>query len=335
MSKHFVTLVIIAMLSIKSLYAQTCPPNDTYTYITKNGAGSTPDSWSQAGDWAAPGRPPYTLVSNTYTIPSGDIVEIASSNFYLTANLVVEGALVVTGKLNMAAGTYIEVKPGGVVCCNDGGGSCNLSDRINIGGTQVWSGNDGTVVGPAYSDGTYPLPIELLSFKASKGITNVKLSWATASELNFHYFEVERSTDGVNFSAIGRITGNGTTNVRQDYSFEDEKPLIGKNYYQLKAVDFDGYTERFQVVMVDYDGKKSFSVYPNPSDGLTLHTETNFVPIKNSFVAIYTSTGAEVGRYIIESDVAELTMPVPLQSGWYYAKFISSEYTSVARILVK
>lgn len=179
------------------------------------------------------------------------------------------------------------------------------------------------------------LPIELLFFSGSKGLNKISLSWATASELNFHYFGVEKSADGSNFYSISKVVGHGTTNTRQDYSFYDEKPLNGKNYYRLKSVDFDGYTEYFNVIMVDFDGKKSFSVYPNPSNGIELKAETNFVPSKNAFVTIYSTTGAEIAKFKVSGDVSTLTLPVKLESGWYYAKFISSDFTSFSRVLVK
>ena len=110
---------------------------------------------------------------------------------------------------------------------------------------------------------------------------------------------------------------------------------MGKNYYRLKSVDFDGYTEYFNVVMVDFDGKKNFSIYPNPSDGITFTTETNFSPQNRAFIAIYSTIGSEIARYEIFGDVSTITFPVKLESGVYYTKYISSDFTTTARMLVK
>ena len=179
------------------------------------------------------------------------------------------------------------------------------------------------------------LPVELLFFKGSKGLEDVKLSWATASELNFDYFDIEKSKDGIVFNSIGKVNGHGTTNERNDYTYNDEKPYIGKNYYRLKSVDFDGYTEYFNVIMVDFDGKKNFSVYPNPSDGVSFSAETNFVPSNRAFIAIYSTIGSEIARYEISGDVSTITLPVKLESGVYFAKYISSDFTSTTQVLVK
>jgi hypothetical protein len=179
------------------------------------------------------------------------------------------------------------------------------------------------------------LPVKLLFFKGSKGLDDVKLSWATASELNFDYFDIEKSTDGIAFHSIAKVNGHGTTNERQDYTINDEKPYIGKNYYRLKSVDFDGYTEYFNVLMVDFDGKKNFSVYPNPSDGVSFTTETNFVPSNRAFIAIYSTIGSEIARYEILGNVSTITLPVKLESGVYFAKYISGDFTSTAQVLVR
>jgi len=184
-------------------------------------------------------------------------------------------------------------------------------------------------------DGGASLPVELAFFRASKGINKVSLSWATASELNFNYFEVEKSADGKTFQSIAKVNGHGTTNERHDYALDDEKPYIGKNYYRLKSVDFDGYTEYFNVLRVDFDGSKAFSITPNPSDGITFTAETNFVPDTKAYVAIYSTLGAEIGRYEVSGNKSILTLPVKLESGVYYAKYFSLDFTATNRVLVK
>jgi hypothetical protein len=255
----------------------------------------------------------------------------------------------------------VTVEPGAIIDLNGG-----AADRLKLCGVPLLSGAsagsciqcyykaDGTldycdpwvankpfctpadengIIGPIVIS-TSGLPIELLFFRGFKKTSSILLKWATASELNFNYFEIQKSHDGINFSVINKMEGHGTTNERKDYSFEDEKPLIGRNYYRLKSVDFDGYSEVFDVIMVEYDGKKNFSVYPNPSEGFQVETETNFLPLQSAYISIHSSTGAEMARYKVDGDHSTLTLPVKLESGWYYAKFISSEFTSVSRFLV-
>lgn len=102
-----------------------------------------------------------------------------------------------------------------------------------------------------------PLPVELITFKGAVQYGNVKLSWATAMELNNDRFEVERSQDGKTFSKIGEVRGHGNSSVRLDYSFTDTAPAAGDNYYRLRQVDFDGTEDFSKVVALKVDAKQA------------------------------------------------------------------------------
>ena len=117
------------------------------------------------------------------------------------------------------------------------------------------------------------LPVELISFNAHK-TTNyqVILNWTTATEFQNQYFSVEWSKDAVNFSSIGTVSGNGTTNMQHSYSFLHQQPVTGNNYYRLKQVDKDSTFSYSEIVKVFLDNfltvtiKDDFMyVYPNPS----------------------------------------------------------------------
>ncbi|MBC3540965.1 YDG domain-containing protein [Rufibacter sediminis] len=116
-----------------------------------------------------------------------------------------------------------------------------------------------------------PLPVTLLSFEGKQINGSVNLAWKTAAEKDNDYFQVERSKDGKSFVSIGRVKGNGNSNVLQSYAFTDASAQAGTVYYRLKQVDFDGKSEYSKVISVKADGKAvaqaSVSVYPNPTTG--------------------------------------------------------------------
>lgn len=120
------------------------------------------------------------------------------------------------------------------------------------------------------------LPVEFTSFSAETDRAGVLLKWQTAKEENNDYFQIERSIDGRNFSTLGKIDGNGTTNNFSNYTFLDEKPAAGINYYRLKQVDYDGAFEYSDIASAQFgDGSATVVVYPNPfSDQLTLSLPT-------------------------------------------------------------
>jgi len=62
------------------------------------------------------------------------------------------------------------------------------------------------------------LPIQLMAFTAELQGNLVDIKWETSSEQNCDYYTVERSKVNVNFTAIGRVEGNGTINLVIEYA---------------------------------------------------------------------------------------------------------------------
>lgn len=84
------------------------------------------------------------------------------------------------------------------------------------------------------------LPVEFSKFEGKKDGKKVAIQWQTASEINNDRFEIERSSDARKFETIGSVKGEGNSLKLNDYSFMDDAPLNGINYYRLKQVDIDG-----------------------------------------------------------------------------------------------
>jgi len=110
------------------------------------------------------------------------------------------------------------------------------------------------------------LPVVLSQFLASKNAdASIKLSWATSQEINSSSFEVERSADQGNWQNIGSVKAKGYSSTTANYSFTDQLPGPGNNYYRLKMVDLDGKFKYSQVVAVtsEKDGR-TLVIYSNP-----------------------------------------------------------------------
>lgn len=136
----------------------------------------------------------------------------------------------------------------------------NAGFTTNISATQtdLITAPTGTIFkGLTFTPGTTQasLPVTLTSFNGRQQLQTVKLNWATASEQNNSHFNVLRANDSKKFTTIGKVDGNGTTNMAQQYTFTDNNPYGGNNYYQLEQVDFDGKTQKSEVVAVKTDIK--------------------------------------------------------------------------------
>ncbi len=114
-----------------------------------------------------------------------------------------------------------------------------------------------------------PLPIVLTDYKAFlSGNKEVTISWATSTEINNRYFTVERSADGSNFSVIGQVPATNKS-TGDNYSYTDNNPNYGNNFYRLSQTDFDGKTVKFEIKNVTVsngDGSNKLIIFPNPAD---------------------------------------------------------------------
>ncbi len=113
------------------------------------------------------------------------------------------------------------------------------------------------------------LPVRLISFEVSKRDNYTVLNWETASETNNSHFEVEHAQDAVNFTVLGKVKGNDTTEEDQRYSFIHHTPAPGINYYRLKQVDYDGVFEYSVIRSIIWSSPagEHFKAYPNPVEG--------------------------------------------------------------------
>ncbi len=112
------------------------------------------------------------------------------------------------------------------------------------------------------------LPAELLSFTAEKREATSLLTWTTGTEVNLDAFVIERSSDGVNWTEIGRLTGRGGTDSDyNEYSFVDSTPRSGLNVYRLRMLDNNGRFEFSDSRSLLFNEITGFAVLPSISTG--------------------------------------------------------------------
>lgn len=159
-----------------------------------------------------------------------------------------------------------------------------------------------TVKGEALS----PLPLSLISFTGSYNGEAVKLLWKTVNESAMNYFEIERSSNGKDFAAIGKVNAmNASIN---NYEFTDMSPLTGTNYYRLKVIGKSGEINYSKIIVFNTKAVNGISVYPNPvRNDLTLnHPKAN----KNAVIEIYSSDGRKLLVNNVQSSAVQTIIDV-------------------------
>lgn len=110
-----------------------------------------------------------------------------------------------------------------------------------------------------------PLPVKLITFNAVKDRGNVKLTWSTSEEVNAQEFAIERSANGRSFEKIGTVTAAGNSTSVVNYSFTDNRPSGGKNFYRLRIIDRDQTAELSRILRIDFNKAYTITVSPNPA----------------------------------------------------------------------
>ena len=112
------------------------------------------------------------------------------------------------------------------------------------------------------------LPIELLSFTGECYNQSIVLKWSTATELNNHYFLIQRSIDGINWYSVTKVDGAGNSTLIKNYSVIDVEPYNNLSYYRLKQTDFNGHFKYSAIIAIEkcVEDITELAVYPNPAN---------------------------------------------------------------------
>ncbi len=176
------------------------------------------------------------------------------------------------------------------------------------------------------------LPVSLFSFTAQKINNASLLEWKTATEVNDSYFSVEHSTDGKNFSAIGKVEGHGTVSSQQTYQYTDETPAKGMNFYRLKQVDIDGNFTYSNIVAVNFNSIGTFKAFPDPVDKMIYLT----IPSSDasSAIRIYDMSGRRVWEKQLGANAVPQYLDISsLTPGMYNVSLIQGSTINTIKII--
>jgi hypothetical protein len=155
------------------------------------------------------------------------------------------------------------------------------------------------------------LPVTWLGFDVIKKDKNAFLTWGVSNEEKNEYFEIERSSNGVNFSKAGTVGKKMNSRPENDYEFTDinvDQYNSKILYYRIKQVDKDGkftYTAVRTIRLVN--DAKVIGIFPNPAkEGFYLTVPTEFTGPGNKKIRLnlLNTVGQTVHSREISSTVA-------------------------------
>lgn len=183
------------------------------------------------------------------------------------------------------------------------------------------------------------IPVELVSFIATRSKSDVVLQWITGTETNSYGFEVQRSLNKTDFETIGFVEGAGTTVSQSSYSYTDGSAQKDVSYfYRLRQIDYDGSSSYSSLVEVDAESPVGFFLfqnYPNPFNPVTTVSFTLKEATKAE-LKLYDMTGREIIE-IFSGDLSQgyHKMQIDgskLASGVYTCRLAAGEFSSSIKL---
>ena len=192
------------------------------------------------------------------------------------------------------------------------------------------------------SDAT-PLPVSLIYFTGFfNNSEEVELKWTTASESNNNYFTLERSLDGLTFSAIGNILGNGTAPGVNKYQYTDRNDEIkGDSYhYRLSHTTLDGTKNNLEAILIKRESKPfKIWVYPTPvQQAKNIHIDFEGLQEGIYTIAILNTSGERIIQDQVNINYNFQSMEIEtsnIPNGLYIIHIFSTANTFIQRIIVQ
>lgn len=183
------------------------------------------------------------------------------------------------------------------------------------------------------------LPLIINQFNGNYSDGFIQLGWNTYSEINIDHFDVERSTDGINFRQISRVTTvSGQLNSNINYKYLDITAQRGTNYYRLAMVDNQGNYSYTKTIMVNVDvkGISVMIVYPNPFSR-RVQIRVNSDKAEKVAINIINSNGVLMSTQEANTQVGDNNIPInkvdALPGGVYYIEVVSSTRSLKTKVM--
>lgn len=182
---------------------------------------------------------------------------------------------------------------------------------------------------------TTPPTVKTISFRGQVQEGGVRLNWSKTLEKDNDKFVIERSLDGTKFSKIGEVKGSGNSLATVEYSYSDNAPVAGTNYYRLRQVDINGKESLSYVVALEVAAAKEpqapiATVYP------TVATESISISLNvtgSATISMLDATGTPVTT-ISNTMEHEVVLPVQgLKSGVYFVRVTDGQSQKTQRFI--
>jgi hypothetical protein len=173
-----------------------------------------------------------------------------------------------------------------------------------------------------------PLPVKFSSLEANTVNNSTVLMWKVATEENMKGYNIEKSTDGSNFSSIGFVNATGSNT----YSFPDNNATLG-GYYRIQSVDVNGKYGYSTVIFVKNNQSLAIiKAFPVPAfRNLTIQHGSASA---ETIICISSADGRIINRVVPTPGTQQTQIELSsVKAGIYLVSYTNKKETSTIKIV--
>jgi hypothetical protein len=166
------------------------------------------------------------------------------------------------------------------------------------------------------------LSVKFINFNATKNINQTNITFQVSESAAESYFEIEHSTNAVNFSSIKKLKGE----INTVYNFTDINPMLNaQNYYRVKLIDAKGAISYSTIARVSFNTKVKISIAPNPTQSKVTLTLSDEVVGKQINIKLINYNGQSIVN--IPAHKAQFTETIDfslIKNGTYFVQILNN-----------
>lgn len=181
------------------------------------------------------------------------------------------------------------------------------------------------------------LPLTLKNIQTQRTLSGVKINWTTSNEFDVAGFDIEKSQNGQQFNKIGFVAAGNQSNGA--YNFSDVQPTKGNNWYRLKMIDKNGFSQYSKIVKASFTATSLLvdQIFP------TVATDKLFVTISSDKVQVVEwmivgQSGQVLARQKQTTSVGTQRLPIQVQqfaAGTYRLQVIANSEVVASQPFIK
>jgi hypothetical protein len=200
----------------------------------------------------------------------------------------------------------------------------------------------GTVASTAYilTNTNTTVPVVFVNVKGTKKAAGIQVEFSNATESDVKQYTIEKSNDGRNFTTLVVLQPKSNNGLLNNYSFVDNTPYKGNNFYRIKAQEFGGLVKISPVVSVNTErAGANVNVYPNPVKGNNVSIQLENLDKAVYTVDVFNNLGQKVFSKQINHDGNNTTivadLPGAARAGVYSVQVSSTATRYIKSLIVE